>query len=940
MVSPAMLRSSKEEFPPEYGRPHFWNLDSSFESSTESSSNKKLNSTTSTNVNLSPDIKEEVDQIRSMILLVMEELVDTESSYLRILTQFLVLRDEIFTPNWRSDRHKFMRLFPATMDELCKLHRDSCDAMKHAYDQIPQNTRQSETQSEISIIEVSSPRSHRCKPKASTHQSHRQHRRHLGNKSISENENPSSLNNTEASQDSASPFTVLLEMVEGRRPLGSSPNFSYRNAPAWSTSPLFKLYTRYLSEFSGSIQTLSNMKTGPTSLRKHLKQLQSHPACEFNDITSYLLAPVQRLPRYRLLVQKMIQYTEKMYRLMGIKSTRKQDSKKLTPYLPSLEELKRAEDELHKMLVELDEMMDINMTDLKMECISGSVERAQKFGKKNGEINILKTVYSNNCSENGIRKTASKILPGEMCGGDHISRCRRSQSLADSEERKSRARSTGGAGLWNRLKRLRFTFSSSNNYPDEDKANKQTATISTSVSAKESGDTNEESQKSFSPSPNLPPNIISLRFVPFQETTSNRQALEGIDNNPDGDYTSKVESWRKVSSGRMYARTVPNLSTTKRAPQTEKQVQERHAASSDEVNSLNSQQTGSTNTILIKLPKGDDLAFVLKLIHAPSDQKDPFEQNLFKLSNNRRNCRSLLTPKVLQSADFSEICEPTEEKRTITQRRRKERIRYGQMQPYTRNSTSSSNSSTSRTQNVIPRPTKLLIAKSDSDSGVNTQPEDTPINFSLNRQRIHFPMTPTTNQPRWLVNRSASRIEDTRRRSMSSSYQQHFCQRRSDGYRFTNSSTTTNLEDETNPTLSSISISNSSSSSFGRDNGTQSTIPKIGDMSESSNPHETTNTSLISDNNNGKKEYRHNRESADSNSTDADEVFTNDSMKSESGKIKTRENNSFGISTFRFAAVLKTNSDICETESCTDKKKLTTFDLVPTVGLQCLNEAC
>lgn len=74
-------------------------------------------------------------------------------------------------------------------------------------------------------------------------------------------------------------------------------------------------------------------------------------------------------------------------------------------------------------------------------------------------------------------------------------------------------------------------------------ANKQTATSSTSISAKESGDTNEESQKSFSPSLNLPPNIISLRFVRFQETASNRQALEGIDNNPDGDYTSSKQPY-------------------------------------------------------------------------------------------------------------------------------------------------------------------------------------------------------------------------------------------------------------------------------------------------------------------------------------------------------------------------------------------------------------
>ncbi|VUZ44710.1 unnamed protein product, partial [Hymenolepis diminuta] len=245
-----------------------------------------------------------------------------------------------------------------------------------------------------------------------------------------------------------------------------------------------------------------------------------------------------------------------------------------------------------------------------------------------------------------------------------------------------------------------FTFSSSHNYPDEeDVANKQTATISTSISAKESGDTNEE------------------------KTTSNRQALEGIDN-PDGDYTSKVESWRKVSSARMYARTVPNLSPSKRTPQREKQVQKRHAVPSEE---------------------------------------------------NRRHCRSLLTPKVLQSVDISEICEPV-----VLNYASGEKSRYNQMQSHTRDSTSSSNSSMSRTQNVIPRPTKLLIAKSDSDSGVNTQPEDTPINISPNRPRIHSPMTPTTNQPRWLVNRSASRIEDSRRRPMSSSHQQHFRQRRSD----------------------------------------------------------------------------------------------------------------------------------------------------------------
>lgn len=53
-------------------------------------------------------VRMEVGQARSMILMVLEELVNTESSYLHILAQFLVLRDEIFAPNWRIDRQKFM----------------------------------------------------------------------------------------------------------------------------------------------------------------------------------------------------------------------------------------------------------------------------------------------------------------------------------------------------------------------------------------------------------------------------------------------------------------------------------------------------------------------------------------------------------------------------------------------------------------------------------------------------------------------------------------------------------------------------------------------------------------------------------------------------------------------------------------------------------------
>ncbi|VDO01769.1 unnamed protein product [Rodentolepis nana] len=473
--------------------------------------------------------------------------------------------------------------------------------MKHAYDQMPQNIRQPEALSAGSSREETTFRPHRYRPNASTHQPHRPHRRHLSSKSTGENEIKSSSNCNEVSQDSSSPFSVLLEMIEGRRPLGTNHNSSYCGAPVWSTSSLFKLYTRYLSEFSGSIQTLSKMKTGPASLRKQLRQLQSHPTCEFNDITTYLLAPVQRLPRYRLLIQKMIQYTEKMYRLLGIKSTRKQDSRKVTPDLPSLEELKRADDSLHKMLMELDEMMDMDMMDFKMECISRGVEGTQKSAKKNSETDMYKMVCSNNCSENGIKRTISKILPGEVYGEEHISRCQRSQSLVGPEGRKSRARSIGRTGLWNRLKRLRFTFSSSHNYSEDKEAvTKQTAPFLASVSAKGSVD-DKDSQKPIPLSTSVSPNIASPGIVQFKETSSNQMTVERTGSNPEDDYTSKVESWNKMPSARLYARTTPNRSTTKRPLQTINHVQKRHAVSSDEVNNnLNSSNVVSTNKVHIR----------------------------------------------------------------------------------------------------------------------------------------------------------------------------------------------------------------------------------------------------------------------------------------------------------------------------------------------------
>ncbi|VDN16190.1 unnamed protein product, partial [Dibothriocephalus latus] len=274
------------------------------------------------------------------------------------------------------------RLFPAAIDDLYNLHRVASGKMKLALDR--SETSQSRSRS------MSGDRSER----------------------------------------SICPFRVLADMIDGRQPLGyaTHTHFAsyYHGVPAWSVAPFFRLYMRYLSEFSLAMQALSEMRHGSSTLKRNLKvvksrecslkedtdkcnndnngnnerynfdgsavvndaintdnedlsmlKLQRHPACELRDITAYLLAPVQRLPRYLLLVKKLIYYTAKNeppapYRIKAGLRKREYGPENSAivgpscpiPTHPSLESLRRAESALHGMLLELDEMVGVEMAGL------------------------------------------------------------------------------------------------------------------------------------------------------------------------------------------------------------------------------------------------------------------------------------------------------------------------------------------------------------------------------------------------------------------------------------------------------------------------------------------------------------------------------------------------------------------------------------------------
>lgn len=65
----------------------------------------------------------------------------------------------------------------------------------------------------------------------------------------------------------------------------------------------FSMYRAYMGEFKLAMKTLSSYEENSAQFREIMKILQYGPLCERLNLPSYLLTPVQRLPRYELLLK-------------------------------------------------------------------------------------------------------------------------------------------------------------------------------------------------------------------------------------------------------------------------------------------------------------------------------------------------------------------------------------------------------------------------------------------------------------------------------------------------------------------------------------------------------------------------------------------------------------------------------------------------------------
>ncbi|KAJ3018529.1 UNVERIFIED_CONTAM: hypothetical protein HDU68_011119, partial [Siphonaria sp. JEL0065] len=73
--------------------------------------------------------------------------------------------------------------------------------------------------------------------------------------------------------------------------------------------PFLKLYTTYCTNFSLALETVSELLSKNSAFSKVLKDASNKPECGQNRFDAFLILPIQRIPRYTMLLDKLLENT-------------------------------------------------------------------------------------------------------------------------------------------------------------------------------------------------------------------------------------------------------------------------------------------------------------------------------------------------------------------------------------------------------------------------------------------------------------------------------------------------------------------------------------------------------------------------------------------------------------------------------------------------------
>jgi len=75
-------------------------------------------------------------------------------------------------------------------------------------------------------------------------------------------------------------------------------------------TPFLKMYRQYTERYEDSLNLLLDLGKKESNLTLFTEELSTHPAAKGKQLTSYLILPVQRIPRYVLLLEDLMKNTD------------------------------------------------------------------------------------------------------------------------------------------------------------------------------------------------------------------------------------------------------------------------------------------------------------------------------------------------------------------------------------------------------------------------------------------------------------------------------------------------------------------------------------------------------------------------------------------------------------------------------------------------------
>lgn len=75
-------------------------------------------------------------------------------------------------------------------------------------------------------------------------------------------------------------------------------------------SPYLKVYSTFITNFNNSLQTLANLTVSNVKFAEFIANKSKSPECKLQTIQSFLLMPIQRIPRYKMLLDDYMRNTK------------------------------------------------------------------------------------------------------------------------------------------------------------------------------------------------------------------------------------------------------------------------------------------------------------------------------------------------------------------------------------------------------------------------------------------------------------------------------------------------------------------------------------------------------------------------------------------------------------------------------------------------------